>query len=153
MALINESKLNNCSVPLTFEGHYFLLESGALPEISVIREFEGRPVFEIRRNKPAENPLSDSSEDEHGVVSVFDKQTGRFLFTLSPGLETNVVLGITGGKAIAARIADNRIHVSGDTIYNCVFNGSATTLFVDYEGHLNVETSLVPPAALQLLAI
>ena len=153
MVRSGERKLNNYSVPLAFEGHYFILESGAFPQISVIREFEGRPIFEVSRNKPMVHPLSETSEDAVGIVSVFDKQTSRFLYIIRPGLETNVVLGKTDGGAISVKIMDDRIHVSGDTIHNCVFNGVATTICVDYQGCLSIEAPRIPPAMLQLLAI
>ena len=145
MTHIAGRKFDNCSIPLVFVGHYFLFESGAFPRVSVVREFRGHPIFEIKGNEPVMNPLSDVFKEPVGIINVFDKQTGRFLYIIRPGIETNIVLGKPDGGAINLKVTDNRIHMSGDTIYNCVFNCAATTIFVDDQGRLSVEAAYMPP--------
>jgi hypothetical protein len=46
------------SVPLVFEGRYFVLEAGNPSMVSVFLERDGKPVFEILKNRPMENPVS-----------------------------------------------------------------------------------------------
>ncbi len=48
MTKFGGNQFTNCSVPLAFEGRYFILDPGnSSPTISVVLEHEGKPVFEI----------------------------------------------------------------------------------------------------------
>ncbi len=151
MAKFSQSRFDDCSIPLVFEDHHFILESGSVPRVSVIRIHEGRPIFEVNRNKPMMNPLSEILETDEGVVNVFDKQTGRFLYVLSIGSETNLVLRKIDGGKINIGITENFIQIDGDILHKGVFNSLATTIFLDYHGRLSVEDPRIPAALLELL--
>ncbi len=142
---------NNYSVPLAFDEHYFVLESGPLPQISVIGEFDGCPIFEVYRNNPILNLLSEPIENAEGIVTMSDRHTGRFLYSIHLGPEINIGLGKIDGGVLTARITDNHILVGDHHIDNHEFNGASTGIIVDYEGRVRIEEIPIPPALRQLL--
>ena len=138
----------NFSVPLAFEGRYFILEPSDPPRVSVVRELDGDPVFEVIRNEPVDNPLSEVTKTAVGVVTVSDKQTGRFLYKVRPRYETSVVFGKIDGGEVSARITDRNIQVGGLTLENNVFNGVMAGVVVRADGSVSVGASM-PPALLR----
>ena len=65
------------SIPLVFEGRYFLLEPGKMPLVSVFLVEGQTAVFEVLKNKPVENPFSDVVSTPPGIVTVTSKE-GQF---------------------------------------------------------------------------
>jgi hypothetical protein len=118
------SIFNNCSVPLAFEGHYFIVEGGDPPLVSVALEREGQVSFEILRNQPGPG-LNNVTKTAAGVVTVTDPETGRFLYKVRPGSETSIVFGRpTGEEGMGARVTDRMIQVGGNTFESLAFNGA-----------------------------
>ncbi len=148
MVRFGGSEFINCSVPLAFEGRYFIVESGDPPLISVMREYNNQPVFEVRQNKPGDNPLSDVSRTPAGIITVSDKKTSRFMYKIRPGSETSVVFGKIDGGEISARITDKLIQVGGVTVENCAFNGVGAGIVVDSKGGVGLGCP-IPPVLLQ----
>lgn len=144
MVRFGGSEFINCSVPLAFEGRYFILEPGDPPLVSVIREYQGQPIFEVRRNEPEDNPLSEVSKISAGIVTVADKETGRFMYKIRPGSETSVVFGKIDGEEISARITDKIIQVGGVTVENCAFNGVGAGVVVNAQGNVGIGASIPP---------
>jgi len=70
MARFGGIEFTTFSVPLAFEGHYFILEPSDPPRVSVVREYKGSLVFEVMRNEPVDNPLSEVTKTAAGVVTV-----------------------------------------------------------------------------------
>ena len=52
MAKFGGNEFIGFSVPLVFEGRYFIMEPGNPPNITVVREIKGTPVFEVLKNEP-----------------------------------------------------------------------------------------------------
>lgn len=148
MARFGGNEFTSFSVPLAFEGHYFLLEPGDPPRVSVVREHDGGPVFEVMLNDPVDNPLSEVTKTAAGVVTVSDKQTGRFLYKVRPHYETSVVFGTIHGDEVSARITDRNIQVGGLTVQNSVFNGVMAGVVVRADGSVSVGAP-IPPALLR----
>ena len=149
MVRLGGSEFINCSVPLAFAGRYFILEPGAPdPLLSVVLEYQGKPVFEVLKNEPVENPLSKVSKTPPGIVTVADRMTDRFLYKVRPGSETSLVFGTIRGEEISATITDRQIRVGGITVENCVFNGVGAGIVVDESGGVGIGAP-IPPALLR----
>jgi len=138
------SSFENCSVPLAFEGRYFILEPGEIPLVSVIIEHEGKPVFEVIRNEPADNPLSEVSKTPPGVITVSEKSSGKFLYKIRPDSDTSIVFGKIDGSEISALINDRRIKVGGIDIENCTFSGVGAGIVVDKNGSVGIGAPISP---------
>jgi hypothetical protein len=149
MAEFGGSKFINCSVPLAFQGRYFVLESGNPPLLSVVLEHYGKPVFEIKKNTPSNNPLTDVVISATGIITVSEKATGRFLYKFRPTSETSIVFGKIDGGEISAKITDKLIQVGGLTIKNMVFNGVGAGIIVDEKGGVGIGAP-IPKSLLQL---
>lgn len=139
----------NCSVPLAFGGRYFILEPGTPdPLVSVMLEHRGKPVFEILKNQPMENPLSEVSKTPPGTVTVADRKTDRFLYKVRPGSQTSIVFGTITGEKISAVVNDREIRIKDKniSIRNNVFNGVAAGIVVDERGGVAIGAPI--PASL-----
>ena len=138
----------NCSVPLAFAGRYFILETGTpVHLISVVLEYQDNPVFEVFKNEPKENPLSEVSKTPTGIVTVSDKSTGRFLYKIRPGSETSVVFGTIKGDEISVKVTDRQIEVGNHILENNVFNGVGAGVVVDETGSIGIGTPIPPTLA------
>ena len=138
MARFGGNEFTEFSVPLIFEGRYFIMESGNPPSITVVREMHGEPVFEILKNAPKDNPTTAVSETPPGIVTVSDKQTGRFLYKIRPGSETSVAFGKLDGSEISVRITDRNIQVGDATVEKNLFVGPMAGVFVDSDGGVSI---------------
>ena len=147
MARFGGNEFTTFSVPLAFEGRYFILEPGDPPRVSVVREYEGAPVFEVVRNEPVDNPLSEVTKTAAGVVTVSDK-TGKFLYKVRPHYETSVVFGKIDGGEVLVRITDRNIQVGGNTIANSVFIDTMAGVVVRADGGMGIGAR-IPPALLR----
>jgi len=139
----------NCSVPLAFKGRYFILEPGNPPSLSVVLEHNGKPIFEIKKNKPCNNPITKLSITGVGIIAVSDKVTGRFLYKFRPENETSVVLGKIDGGETSVKISDREIHAGGITLENCRFVGSGAGIVVDENGKISIGAP-IPKSLLSL---
>ncbi len=129
----------NCSVPLAFEGRYFIIEqSGQDPLISVVLEHKGKPVFEVRKNLPVENVFSDVLKSPPGIVTATERTSGRFLYKVRPGSATSVVFGTIRGQEVTASVTDRKINVGGLELKNGLFDGVGAGVVVDKDGTIGI---------------
>lgn len=137
------------SVPLVFDGRYFILEPGDPPRVTVFLEVGGQPVFEVIKNVPAENAVTEVSTNPTGVVTVSAKGTakgtGKFLYKIRPGSETSVAFGKLDGGEVSARITDRAIQVAGVTVENNRFVGSMTGVVVGADGSVGIGAPIPQP--------
>jgi hypothetical protein len=149
MARFGKNELTAFSVPLAFEGRYFILEPGDPPRVSVVREYEGSPVFEVVRNEPGDAPMSEVTKTPTGVVTVSD-QTGKLLYKVCPHHETSVVFGKTDGGELPVLIAGGKIRVGVATIKIDNFNGEMASVGIRANGAVGIGAS-IPPTLLHWL--
>jgi len=140
------------SVPLVFGDRIFLLEPGDPALLSVLLEVDGDPAFEVFKNEPVENPLSDVSKTAAGVVTVSDRKTGRFLYKVRPGSETSIAFGRLDGGEVSAWISDRQLRVGGTTLQNNVFDGVMAGVIVRADGSVGIGAAL-PPGVAKLLRV
>ena len=122
------------SVPLVFDGRYFILEPGDPPLISVVLDVNGKPVFEVLKNRPVDNGITDVSQTSAGITTVSKGQGGKFLYKVRPGSESSVVFGKLDGGEIEAKISDRFIRVGGVHLQNNAFHGVAAGIVVNRDG-------------------
>jgi len=139
-----------CPVPLVFNNRYFLLEPGTpTPLLSVVLEHDGAPVFEILRNEPNENPLTSVSRTPPGIVTVSNKETGRFMYKVRPGSDTSIVFGTLQDEELEVIINDQEVKVGSNVFRKNLVVGSQTGIVIDENGGISIGAS-IPQGLLQL---
>ena len=134
------------SVPLVYEGRVFFFEPGAPPRVSTVYKDDGRYIFEIRRNAPADNPLTKVAAEEN-VLTVAEKGTGRFLYRVRPGAgQTLVVLEKTDGEFLSVSVTDAAIGIGEMTVAH-IHSRDLAAVVINPEGDVAlggaVETKLL----------
>jgi hypothetical protein len=151
MARFGGNEFTSFSVPLVFDGRYFVLEPGKQPLLTVFAEHKGELVFEVLKNKPVDNPITDVSTNASGVVTVSRKGNGAFLYKVRPGSETSLAFGRLDGGEISAQITDKTIKVGGVTLGNNTFIGNMAGVVVTPTGGVSIGSPL-PPLVIQWLS-
>src|SRR5712692_7165598 len=151
MARFGGNEFTGFSVPLVFSGRYFIVEPGNPALVSVLVEKEGEPVFEVLKNRPVENLVTQVSINATGVVTVVDKDSSKFLYKIRPGSETSVVFGKLDGGEVSARISDRSIQVGGVTVQNNRFAGNMAGVVVESSGAVRIGAP-IPLLVLQWLS-
>lgn len=149
MARFGGNEFTSFSVPLVFAGRYFVLEPGEPPRLTVFSERDGVAEFEVLRNEPVANPRSETVKSPAGIVTVTDRETGRFLYKTRPGSDTSVAFGTLQGGEVQARISDRSISVGGITLTNNRFDGVMAGVVVQDDGGVGIGCAL--PAAVAAL--
>jgi hypothetical protein len=151
MARFGGNEFTGFSVPLVFGGRYFIMEPSDPPLITVVMEKDGEPIFEVLKNNPVENPLTNTSTNPTGLVTVTDKESGKFLYKVRPGSETSVAFGKLDGGEITAKITDRNIQVGGITVENNQFHGAMAGVVVNPDGGVGIGAT-IPPQVLEWLS-
>lgn len=147
------SKFVNCTIPITFEGRYFVLEPGNPALISVVIIENKNSVIEIRKNEPVENSLSDITKTETGALSCSEKQEeegeeeeekkkGKVVYKLTPGPETRIAFPKDGGGEIPIVIWDKKISVAGITLDDCALNDVACSVEIFPNGGFQINAPI-----------
>lgn len=150
VARFGGNEFTGFSVPLVFGDRCFILESADTPLLSVFIEVNGEAVFEVLKNMPIKNSISNVIESAAGIVTVSDRNDGRFLYKVRPASKTSMVFGKLCKGEITARITDKQIQIGTITVKNNTFNGSMAGVIVHDNGRVIVGAALAPDIA-QLL--
>ena len=150
MARLGGNELSSFSVPLVFEGRYFVFESGNPSLLSVFLVRNGQPIIEVLKNQGKKNPISSVLANSTGVVSVTDKPSGELLYRVHPGPEANITFGTIKGDEIAVKISDRSIEAGGVSFTNKRFNGTGAGVAIARDGSVNIGFE-IPPEVLVLL--
>ena len=150
MARFGGNEFTGFSVPLVFEGRYFVMEPGNPPRITVFSERNGSPVFEVLKNQPVVNDVTDVTKTAAGIITVSQKG-GPFLYKVRPDSESSIAFGTLKGEEITARITDRRIQVGGITLENNSFVGNMAGVVVGRDGGVGIGAP-IPQLVLQWLS-
>ena len=118
MAKFGSNEFTNFSIPLAFDGRYFILEPVSPPLLSVIVEEAGQPAFEVLKNRPAGTATSNAAVTPPGIVTVTNKTTGKFIYKVRPGSETSIAFGTLTGDELVVRITDRMVQIGTNTFQN-----------------------------------
>jgi hypothetical protein len=151
VALIGGNEFTDFMVPLSICDRYFILEPGNPdPRVSVMVIHEGNAAFEILRNQPIDNPLSTVTKTPPGILTILtvsDRESGRFLYKVRPTSETSVVFGTIEGEEMTVAISDRQIRINnGNTFENNGLHGIG--LSIDAHGGFAIGSS-IPSAILK----
>ncbi|MGI9234947.1 MAG: hypothetical protein ACR2RD_15045 [Woeseiaceae bacterium] len=152
MAQFGGYEFTGFSVPLVFEGRYFIMEPGYPPLITVVMEADGKPVFEILKNQPSMNNFTDTSTNPAGIVTVSEKTSGKFLYKVLPNSETSVTFAKPDGGECTAVITDTEIRLGGLIVNNDLFHGSMAGVVVDPEIGVGMIGAPISPQVEQWLS-
>ncbi|MGI9263425.1 MAG: hypothetical protein ACR2QU_00765 [Gammaproteobacteria bacterium] len=152
MAHFGGFEFTGFSVPLVFEGRYFIVEPGNPPLVTVVMAVEGEPIFEILKNNASAHDAIDVSVDSAGIVTVTDKTTGKILYNVHPGSETSVVFRKEDGGQCPAVITDTDIQIGGLVIDNYPLDGSMGGVIVDPEIGAGMLGAPLPPQVIHWLS-
>ena len=138
MARFGGNEFTGFSVPLVFEGRYFVMEPGNPPSISVFLERNSQPAFEVLKNQPVENDVTDVSMTPPGIVTVSEKSSGRFLYKVRPDSETSIAFGTLQGQEVTVRITDQMIQAGSVRLENNRFVGGMAGVVVRLYGGVGI---------------
>jgi hypothetical protein len=138
MACLGGNVFTEFSVPLVFNDRYFILEPGNPQLLTVVSENDGEPYFEVFKNEPRENPLSEVIKSTPGVVTVSPKSESSLLYRVHPGSETRIAFVKPGGGEMTARITEGAIQVEGITLRNNTFIGDMTGVSLMPDGGVSI---------------
>jgi hypothetical protein len=122
-------------------------------QATVLVEHDGEPVFEVLKNEPQQNPLTEVSRTPVGIVTVGDPETGAFLYKVRPRSETSVTFGRLGaseGESLSVRITDRMIEVQNPdgstmlTAQNNRFDGAMAGCLVASDGNVAIGAQIAP---------
>ena len=150
MAKFGGNEFASFSVPLVFEGRYFVLEPGNPSLLSVFLVRNGQPVMEVLKNEGRENSISKVWSNPTGVVTVNDKTSGGLLYRVHPGSPVNISFGTLKGDEIAVKVSDRSIEAGGVTFANKKFNGRGASIAIMRDGSINIGAE-IPPEVTALL--
>ena len=150
MAKFGGNEFSSFSVPLVFEGRYFVLEPGNPSLLSVFLVRNGQPVVEVLKNEGKENPISKVLSNPTRVVTVTDKISGDLLYRVHPGSRANITFGTLKGDEITVKVSDRSIEAGGVTFANKRFNGTGAGVAIARDGSVNIGVE-IPPEVLALL--
>jgi hypothetical protein len=129
------------SIPLIFEDRVFILESADSSLITVVRDLNGEPFFEILKNEPCATKWSVASIDSARVVTVCEKASGRFLYRVGLGTETIVSFRKPDDKEFSVAITDEEIRAGGMIFNNHPFRDAMAGVLIDPE----IEVGMMDP--------
>lgn len=144
MARFGGNEFTSFSVPLVFDGRYFILEPGNPPLITVVSSQGGQPRFEVLKNQPVTDDVSEVTSTPPGIVTVSDRASGRFLYKVRPGSETSVIFGQLDGGELQVRITDRRIQIGGTVLENNTFSGTMAGVVVRPDGGMSIGAPIPP---------
>jgi hypothetical protein len=150
MAKFGGNEFIDFSVPLIFEGRYFIMEPGNPPKITVVLEIKGQPVFEVLKNESSNNPFTEVTKTPPGIVTISERESGKFLYKIRPGSETSIAFGKIDGGEISAIISDNKIQIGGIILRNNTFGGNMAGVVVRPDGSVGIAPH-IPPQVLSWL--
>ncbi len=118
--------------------------------LTVFVELDGKPVFEVLKNQPVDNPISKVTKTFARIVTVSDRETKRFLYKIRPRSKTSVAFGTLTGRKIKVRITDRMIQVGKSRIENNIFNGVMAGVVLRQDGGMAIGAPL-PPLVVEML--
>ncbi len=145
MVEIGSNTFVNCIIPIAFENRYFILEQENNKDIfSVFTLHEGKPIFEIFRNQPQGNPITEVSKTPVGIITVGEKGEGGFLYKVRPAYNGSSIFGRIRGEEIEIKITDKAIFVGTNSFQRNVIIGCNVGIIVKKDGSIGMGGPLPP---------
>lgn len=148
---IGSNRFVNVFIPLEIDGRYFLVENEGGNDLWTVVSFpEGKPTFEILKNRPQENPFTIVETNATGILTVGDRKTGDFLYKIRPGKKDSAIFGKIEGEETEIKIRDRFIEIGGARLKENVVFGSPIGIAIR-GGHVIMGGGAPPPEVVALL--
>lgn len=145
MINIGSNKFDRVAIPIAVEDRYFLLEEENSRDIWTVLTFiDGKPIIEILKNVPKENPISSVTTNPTGIVTVSDPTTGNFLYKLRPGSKNSSIFGSLQGIETEIKVTDSKIEIGTNVFQRNMFVGFIVGIKIDKNGRIVMGAGLPP---------
>jgi hypothetical protein len=99
-------------------------------------------IFEILRNEPHDNPLTDVSKTPTGVISVAQKGANDFIYKVRPEYKGSSIVGIIKEQEIEIKITDTAIYVGTHVFQGNMVAGCEVGIIVLKDGLITIGAQL-----------
>ncbi len=139
MANIGSNQFKNVTFPLVFEDRYFMLEASPEKDVwTVLQLKDGDLIIEVLKNEPHQNPSTEVTTNPTGIITVSDKDSGKFLYKIRPGSKNTSIFGSINGAETEIKITDKEIRVGTNSFQNNMVIGSSVGIMVDKKGGMSM---------------
>jgi hypothetical protein len=139
MTTIGSNQFKNLTFPLVFQDHYFMLETSNEKDVwTVLQLKDGDLIIEVLKNEPQQTPSTQVTTNPTGIITVSDKESGRFLYKIRPESKNTSIFGSINGKETEIKITDREIRVGTNSFQNNMVIGSSVGIMVDKNGGIGM---------------
>jgi len=121
MSVINigGNHFEGVAIPLRLDDRFFIQEVVGGKDLWTVFTFrDGKPVLEVLKNSPQENPFSAVTTNPTGIITVAHPTTGKFQYKIRPGKGESSIFGTIGGQETEIRVRDHEIRVGTNVFQN-----------------------------------
>ncbi len=148
---VGGNTFQDVTFPLVFENRYFMLEPSSDKDIWTIFFLQGREtILEVLKNQPQENLFTEIITNPTGIITVSDRESGKFLYNIRPGNKSTSIFGSLQGQETEIKITDREIRVGSNIFQANHVIGSYIGIVVDKNGGIGMGGAL-PPEIQKLL--
>ncbi len=145
-------RFTDFSLPLVFDGRYFVVERGDPSLVTVFRSENGEPNFEIVKNAALELGSVDITIESSGRLVITEESAGDILYDVRPGVETIVTFRKADGGKCPAVITETTVQIGGLVVDNRLFDGALGGVVVDPEIGAGMLGAPLPPEVIEWLS-
>ena len=139
MANVGSNQFKNVTFPLVFEDRYFMLEASPEKDVwTVLQLKDGDLIIEVLKNEPQQNPSTEVTTNPTGIITVSDKDSGKFLYKIRPESKNTSIFGSINGAETEIKITDKEIRVGTNSFQNNMVIGSSVGIMVDKNGGMGM---------------
>lgn len=139
MANVGGNQFKNVTFPLVFEDRYFMLEASPEKDVwTVLQLKDGDLIIEVLKNEPHQNPSTEVTANPTGIITVSDKDSGKFLYKIRPESKSTSIFGSINGEETEIKITDKEIRVGTNSFQKNMVIGSSIGIMVDKNGGMSM---------------
>lgn len=137
MLKIGGNNFIDCTIPIAFLNRYLIIESNNPELITVILNDNNKPVFEIIKNQPSINSITNVTKTGAGIITVTDK-SGKFIYKIRPQSQTSIMFGKIKQDEIIITVNDKSILVNSNVFERNTIIGSCVGISVYENGSISI---------------
>ncbi len=105
---------------------------------TVLQVKDGDLIIEVLKNEPNENPSTEVTTNPTGIITVSDKDSGKFLYKIRPDSKNTSIFGSINGEETEIKITDKEIRVGTNSFQNNMVIGAGVGIMVDKNGGMGM---------------
>ena len=139
MANVGGNQFKNVTFPFVFEDRYFMLEASSEKDVwTVLQLKDGDLIIEVLKNEPHQNPSTEVTTNPTGIITVSDKDSGKFLYKIRPESKSTSIFGSINGEETEIKITDKEIRVGTNSFQKNMVIGLSVGIMVDKNGGIGM---------------